>query len=476
MNERSLAKWESSTAEVLARLKNCLWMDVCPAVERVVLLIDELKAWHKWPQHFAGYSLDRLAMDQAVEVAKQVVRAAAVLERMAAEEERCFAELSAWLRFELEKVSAADGSDVHPRACFEPRPVAHYLHNCLTDSAISPFLAFGLSTSPLDSSVELKEVRTWLAGLSEPKLVRVSLGAGDAGEKETLETMAKRMKEELKGQLDAQWAAGACAGAGVGVGGGMTEAMPARVTEPATGKGPAALPALLHVLVETVAGVMERAIGKIGQGVVVGEPTVIGLITEPDPTNLPRRIKSRIIKEGTEVVLLQAWVDGGTRKLAPFTVSCDYQLTCSLQTLLQVHVVRLPSASEPWIGRAALSTAAGHTLDPIGWDFLDDTHLVLAVAEREPAHTDAGVNDEPAKPNGYTLGAVDLQGLDWVRLRPSQEQPVAGLVRWSWEKVLDARAPPEGLAVGSRGEVVLVGSEGRRVEVLGVAEGEVQAA
>lgn len=48
MNERSLNKWESSTADVLARLKNCLWMDVCPAIERAILLLDELKAWSKW--------------------------------------------------------------------------------------------------------------------------------------------------------------------------------------------------------------------------------------------------------------------------------------------------------------------------------------------------------------------------------------------------------------------------------------------
>lgn len=125
----------------------------------------------------------------------------------------------------------------------------------------------------------------------------------------------------------------------------------------------------------------------------------------------------------------------------------------------------MPSASEPCIGRARLATTSGNVLDPIGWDFLSDTRVALAVAEREAPASGAGEEEELAKPTGYVLGAVDLAGLAWGRL--GEEGSAVGVVRWAWEKGLDVRAPPEGVAVGVRGEVVLVGGEGRRVEVWG---------
>lgn len=311
MNERSLAKWESSTAEVLSRLKNALWMSVCPALERTIILLDELRAWHRWPAHFAAYDFDRAGLDSAVGLAKQVVRVAAVLEREVAEEERCFGEFGAWMKYELEKVAAADGSDVSPRASFEPRPVAHYLRHCLTESAVSPFLAFGLSTASLDSSVELKEVRAWVQGLEGHGLAGKSSGGDGVWQGEGLEGVLKRT-EELRGQLFAQWTASR---GPVNTEGSHDEGGSTRAAERSAVEGPVALPALLHVLVETVSGVMERAIGKVGKAEAVGEPVVVGLMTEPDPANLPGRVKSRLIEQGGEVVLLQAWIDAGSREL-----------------------------------------------------------------------------------------------------------------------------------------------------------------
>lgn len=306
MNERSLSKWESSTAEVLGRLKNALWMDVAPALERVILLLDELRAWQRWPAKFGAYDFDLAALDRAVALAKQVIKVSAVLERLTSEEEKCFAEFSGWLRYELEKVSALDGGDVRPRAAFQPRPVAHYLHHCLTESGLSPYLSFGLGSSPLESSVELTQVRAWLDGLGgNPGPNR------DGAESEGLSSMLRRMKEELRGQLDAVRVGKTAEAAPLTAGDTWTEAMPVPAKAPSGDEAPIALPALLHVLAETVSGVMQRAVEQVGQACVVDPPIVVGLLTEPQPGELPRRVRSWTIREREEVVLFQAWIDAG---------------------------------------------------------------------------------------------------------------------------------------------------------------------
>lgn len=48
MNERGLTKWEGATAQALDKLKGVGFMSVQPALERVVLLVDEMKGWERW--------------------------------------------------------------------------------------------------------------------------------------------------------------------------------------------------------------------------------------------------------------------------------------------------------------------------------------------------------------------------------------------------------------------------------------------
>lgn len=48
MNERVLSKWETTTASALEDLRKAAFASVVPAVERVVVLVDELRAWADW--------------------------------------------------------------------------------------------------------------------------------------------------------------------------------------------------------------------------------------------------------------------------------------------------------------------------------------------------------------------------------------------------------------------------------------------
>lgn len=48
MNERALTKWESTTVTALEKLKAVTFQSVTPAVEHVILLLEEVKSWADW--------------------------------------------------------------------------------------------------------------------------------------------------------------------------------------------------------------------------------------------------------------------------------------------------------------------------------------------------------------------------------------------------------------------------------------------
>jgi hypothetical protein len=48
MNERGLAKWETTTALAMEKLRGVTFLSIAPAMEQVVLLLDECKAWSQW--------------------------------------------------------------------------------------------------------------------------------------------------------------------------------------------------------------------------------------------------------------------------------------------------------------------------------------------------------------------------------------------------------------------------------------------
>lgn len=47
-NERVLAKLESSTASALEKLRQVTYMSIAPAIEQVILFLEELKSWAAW--------------------------------------------------------------------------------------------------------------------------------------------------------------------------------------------------------------------------------------------------------------------------------------------------------------------------------------------------------------------------------------------------------------------------------------------
>lgn len=47
-NERGFTKWDGATTAALDKLKRVGFMNLVPAVERIILLLDETRSWAIW--------------------------------------------------------------------------------------------------------------------------------------------------------------------------------------------------------------------------------------------------------------------------------------------------------------------------------------------------------------------------------------------------------------------------------------------
>ncbi|GAA5894244.1 hypothetical protein JCM5296_004693 [Sporobolomyces johnsonii] len=456
MNERGLVKWEQAMALALERLKKVGWMSVEPAMERAVLLLLEMEAWARWPEKFAWYGFDRMVILRAVEVAKEVIRSSARLQRIAEEEERCFKSFSSWLHYELEKLAQQEGSEIRPQASFLPLPVGSYIRHSLAPSTspIAPFLSFGLASVPLSSNAELAGAESWLEGMkvgrTEAQEVAERLGT------ETLEQALKRMTEELKGQIDAEAVAAVSersGGSGRDAEGMDADASPVQPpfaaldpastderrpgtplsstrlpAEDARPKPPVSIPVMLHLVARLSGEIMARAVRRVGEGAQVEERVVRGTV---DGEGRARRVRTRVA-QGTMILN----IGSPTVHLAR-----------------QSSIAADDSAAVSFAACKLATSDGATTLKVVEFDFVDDEELVLAL------EAEGGAGPK------HSLAFVDLSALPFSSPPsiPPLPLPIAH------QHPLDSHFPPENIAFstlsGRRIACTLAG-EGRRLEVL----------
>ncbi|BGP44776.1 hypothetical protein JCM10450v2_000590 [Rhodotorula kratochvilovae] len=478
MNERGLVKWEGAMALALERLRRATWMSVGPAMERVVLLLREVDGWARWPDKFASYAFAREDVLRATELAKEAIRVSARLQREVEEEERCFKQFSVWLRYELDKVAAQEGSEVRPLAAFHPLPVSSYIQRRLPPSAstIAPFLALGLASAPLKGNKEVERAEEWVAQLpvgtrelrDAERGLDVDAGADgeEGGDDARLDALLRRMAEELQGQIDADELASSAATRAAG------PAMHAPFTQPprpidsasfsihppqhplaaaaatsdpdaaprpfasataAHTSAPQSLPALLHLTARLVGGVMDSAVqAATGARAELGEG-VKRVQKEAGDGEGEVRLQTRVGGVGR---LEEVWVRGSTitfaRQLAPQDVGA------------------VESAAYK------LATAEGAMLRVIEFAFGADGEVILgAEAAKEGA---------PAK---FLVAKVDLAALRWSQMAQEAASPLP----LAAQHALDPAYPPAALSfrtrtAGGRQLVASLSGEGRRLEVL----------
>lgn len=263
-------------------------------------------------------------------------------------------------RAELEKLAQQEGSEVRPTARFHPVPVAHFIRRCLSETAISPFLDFGLGVTSIASNADLAAAQRWVDNIPLD-------GDQDDPDAESLEAMLRRMKEEVKGQADAE----------------LLEASqrsqqpperrqnptsvfhapppPATERPPRVGKPkeerPVSLPILLHLLAGIVANVMDCAIRRIGES---AHATVNTTLDDFGEASLKQSLRSRLVVNRKK----STWV---------------YRMALSSD---EIRVSRELGSQDDAVSEnaaAKLRTEAGEQIEVIDVDFFDDEEIVLAV-------------------------------------------------------------------------------------------------
>lgn len=122
MNERALAKWESATNSSFEKFKQFAGLGVGGLgimLERIVLALDEMRAWAQWsvslihcfdsdllispatsrPEKFAVFALEAKVLRTAVTLIAEILKRVTQVEKFILEEESRFASFTRWVRY-----------------------------------------------------------------------------------------------------------------------------------------------------------------------------------------------------------------------------------------------------------------------------------------------------------------------------------------------------------------------------------------
>ncbi|SCV68825.1 BQ2448_946 [Microbotryum intermedium] len=496
MNEKSLSKWQGSMAQVLQRLKAVPYMSIQPAVERTVLLLEEVESWAMWKEKWGEFGLDLGEVRRCLRLGTEVVKACARLERVVVEEERCFDAFGAWLHYELEKVAAQEGSEIVPVANFTPLPVAHYIRHCLPTevNSILPFLNFGPFSASLDANLDLIRARKWI---DEIEVVGRRKKTKEEGEEE-LVGLLKRMKEELKGQITAERVT-AMADNEEGRGGELEKEglLGAEGLEPPFKPGdeamgddvvplppnpgthladkekpekdvPMSLPILLHLLAGRVARIMDEAITKVGAPHVEPEP-------EPQRGEIVARVMATTSREGVlyrehiiRTTVSRVWIDGD---ICNSPQNAVWPVQIQKVRVVQGHYASNSTLVVQHVASARLVDDRDRRLKVIDLGWLDDEELVMVCKIQE------------GKVTSHQLVGVCMSDLPFDALELDRGLAPTNCIPLYRALLFEPQFPPEGLSLQPRRQddvstnppvACVLAGEGRRLQVVAIEGGLVE--
>ncbi|KAJ8522524.1 hypothetical protein ONZ45_g896 [Pleurotus djamor] len=171
MSERGIQKWETTVTEALIKIRDFAEKRITPALQRLHLILEEVKGWSLLPQYVA-FELSSDDLDVCCKLCARGIIIASWLVSAARRELRRFSDFIAWLRFAVN--NANPGNDGNPAARFDVLEVNNY------------FIS-GLQVSPIDK---------WFIGLV-PQFTPNDLGVPEQHSplQEVLERARKAAKE-----------------------------------------------------------------------------------------------------------------------------------------------------------------------------------------------------------------------------------------------------------------------------------------
>ncbi|KAK4054867.1 hypothetical protein OIV83_000791 [Microbotryomycetes sp. JL201] len=466
MNERALDKWISTTEQAFTKLRKNTVLSIQPAVERVILMLDELKGWTLYKEKFAAYGLRPSWIGKAVLLATEIIKASVRFENLVVEEQRCFNEFVFWIRYQFEKTAQQENSGPRPPANYRPVPVAHFIRRSLSESAVAPFLDFGLATTPLDNNASLKAGQAWLDSIEIDEKTFEPID-DDVDWLDKVSKLVRRMQQELQGQFDAedlersdterQQAQRPRTNIHVPFSNPETSELPrfpdpdvrsraferperesepdmldTRVRPVSTLPTPESLSIMLHLLASLVSGHLQESVQGVGRRISLSESENVGSCASDGA------VRARAIQlSKTKQAILSVWLDED----ALWLTERDEQ-TC-------------------WKKRVGARLRLSHNKEAVvvAFDFLDDHQLLVALKSSSVSGPE------------YLLGSVSLQ---WLLSQSGNEASIPS-IELSRQVGLDKNYPPEQISVNGDSQVrsvYVLSSEGRRLEVVPWPEDE----
>ncbi|KAL5495217.1 hypothetical protein ACEPAI_680 [Sanghuangporus weigelae] len=158
-SERGFQKWETSVGEALLELRDYSETRVAPACQRLHLLLEEARGWSLLPDLYGKYEFSTEEVDECLALAGRTIVLAAWLAATARQELNRFAEFQGFLRYETNRLNAADATPIPRHDIME---VNEYLMSGLVVSSIDkwfvgPAPQFSLdSIAPASSTMDLR--------------------------------------------------------------------------------------------------------------------------------------------------------------------------------------------------------------------------------------------------------------------------------------------------------------------------------
>ncbi|KAL5535567.1 hypothetical protein ACEPAF_3661 [Sanghuangporus sanghuang] len=147
-SERGFQKWETTVGEALLELRDYSETRVAPACQRLHLLLEEVRGWSLLPELYGKYEFFTEEVDECLALAGRAIVLAAWLAATARQELNRFAEFQGFLRYETNRLNAADAIPIPRHDIME---VNEYLMSGLVVSSIDKWFVGPAPQFSLDS-------------------------------------------------------------------------------------------------------------------------------------------------------------------------------------------------------------------------------------------------------------------------------------------------------------------------------------
>ncbi|KAF8872130.1 anaphase-promoting complex, cyclosome, subunit 4-domain-containing protein [Gymnopilus junonius] len=132
MSERGIQKWEITVSDALIKLRDSSEKRIAPALQRLILILDELHGWAKLPQ-FRLFELQMDQVTQCIDLASRGIVVTSWLAALVRRELLRFREFMTWLRYEVNNINSPNEGHVARHDLLE---VNNYLIDGLESSHV----------------------------------------------------------------------------------------------------------------------------------------------------------------------------------------------------------------------------------------------------------------------------------------------------------------------------------------------------